>query len=314
MVTDNLVVECFTAVRHISATLGYTYNFSKPGNRHHLSSLPEIRLVSLLVIAVKLYHPFDSVERYLGSLTETGYLIIDWNTWCKVQEDYQADYIAKAPHNSGNEIMITEDDVFNMSNTQLDNYMDWYEKMWVDEEGREPSARSMPQQMLDMFPTGRPDGPATAPNDLRQESKDDQNAVVAKLMAVQNNLKTRGIVSEERESQQPNSVRRIGSMYKRYRREEDLPPQARIFYTAAARMGGMSVPTLVKAVFKTELALQRWKDEQDSMESADHEMEDLALAEEHDDALNSDTNVDDFADVESDDTPTRQPEGIGLEH
>lgn len=56
-------------------------------------------------------------------------------------------------------------------------------------------------------------------------------------------------------------VPRPGSQYKRYRWESDLPEMARPFYETVAKVAGISLHTLVRAVFETEMKISRWQED-----------------------------------------------------
>jgi RNA polymerase I-specific transcription initiation factor RRN7 len=61
-------------------------------------------------------------------------------------------------------------------------------------------------------------------------------------------------------SGQDEDIPRPGSSYRFYRSESELPDAARAFYDAAAQLSGISVHTLVRAVFQAELRLQDWQE------------------------------------------------------
>ena len=261
------LVEVFNGVQQVARLLSFSFTFPKPSIRQHVWSLPEIRLVALLVAVTKLYYPFDSLKRYSKSSSEIGYLTVDWEKWCNVEQSHDKGDDQKRSYDSDNDIMITEDDVFDLSDTQIDKYLDWYERMWVDEERKySPTHRGIPQQLLDMFPTDRLGDSEYRRIDDHKNIEKEQNVVSAKLISVQENLKMKGIVSEVQEGDQETPIHRVGSFYKRYRQEEDLPAHAKAFYTAVARMAGLSLSRLIKAVFSTEIALSRWKENKDSLE------------------------------------------------
>ena len=251
-------------VNSIGTLLGCKYAFLKPSFRQHISALPEIQLVCLLVIAVKLYHPFDGLERSAMSEVEMGVLVIDWNVWCNEfkDKDKDSDFSTAKRLTQESMIQITEQDIFNMSGPHIHDYLDWYEKTWIDGEGKERNKRALPDQLLKMFPTSRLDASSSTEFDVATEAKSNQAAVLERLAKVQNCLKMRTVVSEKSEGKQAKAVRRVGSFYKRYREVEDLPPQARAFYEATAKLSGLSLTTLVKSVFKMELKLQRCREEQ----------------------------------------------------
>jgi RNA polymerase I-specific transcription initiation factor RRN7 len=57
-------------------------------------------------------------------------------------------------------------------------------------------------------------------------------------------------------------VTRPGEKYRIYRKEEDIPENARRFYEAVARCAGLSMDMLVMAVFFTEKKMDKWQVEQ----------------------------------------------------
>ncbi len=279
----------------MASLLGVEFTFPKPGSRQRKSALPDIQLVSLLVISVKLYHPFDSQARYSRSLTEFGTLVIDWGVWCNYQIDYATRHTSAGKLGRGNEIYVNENDVMAMSGEQLDDYLDWYEKTWVKDEPQEPHSQRIPQQLLNLFPTGRPDGSSPAKVDFNEEAKANQIALNQKLENVQGSLKLRSVVSEESEESSEKSVKRIGSFYKRYRNVEELSPQAKTFYDAAASLAGVSLSTLLLAVLQLErkLELLREKDPvTDLLESDNFLSEEEHLEGDHEGPMIDDTHVD----------------------
>jgi RNA polymerase I-specific transcription initiation factor RRN7 len=89
--------------------------------------------------------------------------------------------------------------------------------------------------------------------------------------------------SAELESDQPgqdDAIPRPGSSYRFYRSESELPDAARAFYDAAARLSGISLHTLVRAVFQTELRLQDWQEDKRRAEYHGEHVEDSERAEE----------------------------------
>ncbi|KAL9118470.1 MAG: hypothetical protein Q9187_004987 [Circinaria calcarea] len=258
-----LPLDIHTVVNRISNLLSCTFTFPKPGSRQRLSSLPEIQLICMLVVAVKLYHPFDNLQRALNSSTEMGLLTIDWDTWNGARKVYDADANPDGRLTRDKDITMTERDVFNMSALQMDDYLDWYEKTWIDDEDKDHHARALPDQLLNMFPTGRLDGSTATTIDEDEETRKDQGKVLDKLEVTQKNLMVRDVILEATERKQAEPVRRIGSSYKQYRGIEDLTAQAKAFYEATASIVGVSLPTLVKAVYRMETALRRWRDEQE---------------------------------------------------
>ena len=211
--------------------------------------------MALVVVSVKLYHPFDSVKRYAKAATDLGVLMIDWDVWCEEQKKYRGRETSDGKLGRGNEMRVKEQDVFRMSEEQLDEYLDWYEKTWVKEGEQRQRRGDLPAELLDMFPTGRLDGSSSPAIDVNQTAEAEHAALDAKLKSVQGSLQARGVISEENEQNSKGPVRRIGSFYKRYHKEEELPPQAKVFFEAAANLISVSLSTMVLAVLQTEQLL-----------------------------------------------------------
>lgn len=87
--------------------------------------------------------------------------------------------------------------------------------------------------------------------------EDDHEAMHTMLQTVIRQLKPRKAIPDLE-----SDVARPGSFYPRYRTESDLPETARSFYETAAKVAGISLSTLVRAVSQTEAKLSRWLDDQ----------------------------------------------------
>lgn len=107
---------------------------SSTGKRKSQLDIPEIKLISLLVVAVKIIFPFDEAKRYSYSTLDPAAQSIDWNTWVKLFRKQRENRVNKKL-NPEKAIAVTEGDILNMDNQQLDDYMDWYEKMWISDKG-----------------------------------------------------------------------------------------------------------------------------------------------------------------------------------
>ena len=95
---------------------------------------PEIQLVSLIVIATKLAHPFDNVNRTPDSYSDPSATKIDWSQWVKMTAQEPPSGLAR-----GKAITITDADVWNLDAKKLDDYLDWYQNTWIDD--RDPKSK-----------------------------------------------------------------------------------------------------------------------------------------------------------------------------
>ena len=222
-------------------------------------------MICLLVIAVKLYHPFDNIQRSVYSRLDLGFLTVEWDAWIKAFKEADSESANRFDYN--NMMNVTEQDILGMSGSQTDAYLDWYEKTWIDGGSKERNKRALPDQLLNMFPIGRLDGSIPKEVDVNAKAASRQAAVLQRLLRVQGCLKMRNVVSKVNEGKQKEPINRIGSLYVRYRSVEDLSPQAESFYKEVASLSGLSLVTLVRSVFRMELKLQKYKEEEMKEES-----------------------------------------------
>ncbi|KAL9042161.1 MAG: hypothetical protein Q9214_003866, partial [Letrouitia sp. 1 TL-2023] len=237
------------------------FDFPWPGQRRRVSSFPEIKVIALLIIAVKIFFPFDSLERRPRSVADPGVVTLDWAKWVDAQKGYEKTVTSNGNLACGDEINMTAEKVFSMSGEQLDQYLDWYEKTWIDEGGLMDHPQRVSEQLLRMFPTGRLDGSSYDSINLERESCNKQEAMEKKLQVTQSSLKMNDLTLASGRTQSKN-VRWTGSFYKRYRKVEELTQHARAFYEAAASLLGITLHTLMVAVLQMERRLQVWKEKE----------------------------------------------------
>ena len=254
------IVTLYPATLHISTKLSIPFTSPKPGRRQRASSLPEIELISLLVVAVKLHHPFDNLLRHARSLTDLDILAIDWSTWVEALRATRPKLEDSLER--GSEINVTEADVMKMTGKQLDQYMDWYERTFIDEAHAQQKEGGQPKQLLDMFPTGRLDGSTPTEYDYAKATAEERENAETRLASVMGSMTLRYIQSRDAASKDSEPVRRVGSLYRRYRKVEDLADHkhARAFYEAASATVGIKLETLVLAVVQVEQKLIAWRE------------------------------------------------------
>ena len=240
-----------------------------------------MQLICLLIIAVKLYHPFDGLTRHVRSLADSAALKVDWTTWVDAQSSHNGHDTGEPHLERGSEINVTEKAVFDMTDKQLDEYMDWYESTFVDETRMEEKSRGIPKQLLDMFPTGRTDGSSPTPYNYDQIADERQGTIEKRLNVVMGNLRLRSVISDESEDLDGGheDSNRIGSFYKRYRKVEDLTPHARAFHEAVAEAVGVRLDTLILAVGQVERKLVKWRE---AKVRAEKEKDDVAMGNRYD--------------------------------
>ena len=256
-----------------------------------MTLLPETELLSLLVVIVKLLYPFDELERQVASVSELGFLIIKWDHWINSQVSYKKQRESNPRVSRSRNINVQETDILSLSGHQLDEYLDWYEDTWV-EEGRlfARHRHDLMEQVERLFPIGRPEKSSSSKFDQEPSEQALQNAALQKLTSNQAHLKLRRVISNAKSiNDGSEQTRRIGTFYKRYKHIGDLPPNAKAFYEAAADFACISLDSLVKAVYFTEVGIisKRRRDKKnglasDGEQSSEEETEEETEEEMHD--------------------------------
>ncbi|KAF2137147.1 uncharacterized protein K452DRAFT_362071 [Aplosporella prunicola CBS 121167] len=263
-----LPLQIYPATLRLARLVNYTFTFPLVSRRRlRLLDFPETQLIALLVVAVKLHYPFDGLERNPHSPTDTGGIVLDWAAWTAAAAE--ADGLAKTPGRLTFEqsIAASEKDVLAMNDTELDDYLNWYERTWTagdDDVGTRAS--DFRHQLFRMFPTGPAPGQEVAPLPQPLDGAVLEEARERRLGAVLGAVRAVEVVPEaedgdgDGEGNAGREVMRPGSCYRRYRKEEDLEGTvtAKVFYDAAARRAGMSLDGLAKAVFVVERWLEEW--------------------------------------------------------
>lgn len=82
----------------------------------------------LIVVATKLSHPFDNITRHPENESDPTTIKIDWEKWRQIMAEGKTDGLRR-----GEEIKIKDSDVIGMNEKEMDNYMDWYQRIWIDD-------------------------------------------------------------------------------------------------------------------------------------------------------------------------------------
>ncbi|KAI9865822.1 MAG: Pol I core factor CF [Vezdaea acicularis] len=258
-----LPLDTYMAVKRLASMLSYEFQFRPQRHRYRIIEYPETRLMSLVLVAIKLSQSFaadddNNIPVQPATDTEPAALAIDWAQWARLRTR------TVTQPTKGELLRTTEEDVFKMSGEGADAYLDWYEDMWVRD--FEPHQRSIPKAILDMFPTSgpavdprfpplphSPPLPSRPPPSHPPSHSPFHPSHPTLLPSVLASLKPLSPSSTP-------SSNRPGTSYRTYRTETELPDKAKPLFAAAAELVGVHVRTLVKAVYQAELRLRAWKE------------------------------------------------------
>lgn len=134
----NFKVDMYAAARKLGRILEMDFSFPSTFKRHLVTANPEVQIISLIIIATKLCQPFDDIVRNPENVTDPSGLRLNWEAWSKIMAEKPLEGLKK-----GQEINVTDGDIFKMNGKELDDYLDWYQRTWVDSSDPKSKSTSM---------------------------------------------------------------------------------------------------------------------------------------------------------------------------
>lgn len=247
-----LPLEIYDATIRLGEKLGYDFAlYITPKQDFNMTSLPEARLISCLVICVKLFFPFDDTQRHPRTGGEPAATRIDWPGWCSLIKE------AKATRRDGRKRYTTEEltkvvekDVFAMSGEELDRYLDFYLANFLDETHFQTHGAKDDFQgaMYSLFPVA-----SDADTHTEQTSAGLRYEKQLEIVRWVHNAteEVRAVADGQTD------VLRPGAHYSEYTKDSDLPEHAVTFYKEAARISGLTFDMLVRCVRHIERKIAR---------------------------------------------------------
>ncbi|KAF2034293.1 hypothetical protein EK21DRAFT_108330 [Setomelanomma holmii] len=251
-----LPLELYDATLRLADLLGFDFAVHHDGRqRLGIRHLPEAQLIGSLIVCVKLFYPFDKHRRAPRSPSEPSATVVDWKKWCDQMKAARMELRAGTPGFTTEKLTeLQESDIFEMRPDQLDQYLDFYAKTFLDEAEvqRAKDSDDFRNALYGMFPIeGKNKHP---PIKLSEEILHEKRLQMVK--AVHSAMLTWSVVGDDQD------VLRPGQMYPVWKHAQVLPKRAAIFYEEAARLSGLSMDMLVMAVFFTEARVERWRRKQ----------------------------------------------------
>jgi RNA polymerase I-specific transcription initiation factor RRN7 len=121
----------YTTAKCIGEILKTEYSYPVGGKQIRTMDNPEILLTSLVVVSTKLLYSLDGVDRPPISDQDPRRTKVNWEEWQEITADKPTD--ERTHLRRGEEYKVTADDTLSLDKTKLDDYMDWFETMWLDD-------------------------------------------------------------------------------------------------------------------------------------------------------------------------------------
>lgn len=213
----------------------------------------------LLIIVTKMYHPFDEQIRTPRTATEPAALVIDWDKWNEARTNHDERPRSRRRKSHDMYMDVTEEDVMSMTNVDLDGYMDWFGRTWIDTEKQTAKGKDADfrDAILNMFPVEQKKSHEDEEND--QDLDEDVQERLERLRTVQSSMISRVSVADlDVPDDEADTPLQPGDHYKQYRSEKDVPVKGKPFLVAAAQLVGLTAADMVIALFQIERLLQKW--------------------------------------------------------
>ncbi|KAK9778455.1 hypothetical protein SCAR479_04477 [Seiridium cardinale] len=245
-----LPVEVYLMVKCLIQILGAKFEFPDGKSRRiRRMDNPEVLLFTLVIVSTKLLYPLDGVARPPVSEDDLRVKQINWAEWEKARAKTKQDLLASGLQ-KGTEYQVTTNEALFMDGTMLDDFMDWYDKMWVgtnDSDAKAPALIRREFQVERNTPTqDLAHDPMTRTSIIQQRYRD-MNATM-KLI---------------RPEEDPASVNGVRKSLERdfcptWRTEDELPAAAKAFYREAAELSAIPLSILILASAQVERRLEVW--------------------------------------------------------
>ncbi|EXJ82645.1 hypothetical protein A1O3_06458 [Capronia epimyces CBS 606.96] len=272
-----LPIEVYSIAQRLNTIISYPFCYPDPttwpSTRHRPTTYPETQMMSLIVVATKLLFPFDSqtVKRYPKDPNDPTSLRMNWAAWLDAKRRFDdpktdsTDGIHDGPAglDPGSEIHVTDSDILKMTDRQLDQYMDWYQRTWTAKPDQQTWSRkhALDKEILDLFPLHDLPERIKSREEHERTVAEDQARVTARIKEVQASLASRKAIPPEEEDEQGMEVLRPGTMYPQIRHVEDLDHAdgwVKVFHEEAALTACTSVKRLLRAVNHCEETIEQW--------------------------------------------------------
>ena len=248
--------------------------------RHFVSSLPEVSLLAVVIISVKLLHPFEQSEPQDTSAL-AGSLQMDWQEWEQARSEHLQRLNEAGALEKGTATHIEDEDVLRLSGKELDDYLDWYEGTWIEPDRGQSRGLGKRDNVFNLFPLDQANRSTQPLHAYRNHTRKERDSV-SKMVRQVANAMTVGSTSKTSLASAASMVDDLsGTEYIQYRQSDELNARALAFHQATAQLAAIRLETLLLAVTQLEyrlVALQRTRAREEMMKPGPSTDDDSSLA------------------------------------
>ncbi|KAI0478998.1 hypothetical protein GGR56DRAFT_355464 [Xylariaceae sp. FL0804] len=259
MIELALPVEIYPTVGCLAEILQADYSYPTKGSKIRTMENPEVLLITLVVVSAKILYPLDGT----GQQPRTHYgpraTAMNWTKWQEVMAEEPAERLPNLIR--GEEYKVTANDALSLDKPKLDDFMDWFEQMWLGNE--DPKTERIREPFLGEKRT-------TEPSQQEPDAEADRHRIKKRYAALDYSIKLVGSAEGDTEPE-VGGANHARDFCPVWRAEEDLPEVAKAFYRKAAELAAIPLNTLIRSAAQVERQLEIWclrksKEKQDSIE------------------------------------------------
>ena len=266
-----LPLETYPCVRSLISLSKSNFEYSTQfiGPYPPVSTVPDAQIISHIFVAAKLLYPISNPRFHPTTPNELASLVLNWQKWLSAKRTHDAKFSSSGRLNYADAWAGNDADVFTWEQSQMDDYLTWYERTWTKSEP--PANDDFRKALFDLFPTGTNEMPPTAPEGLDEDLSPNTYTLEAsrreRVRAVIGSLRRRKAVSDEdarRRAEKGKPTPRPGVVYERFKNVKDLDGPdggdgvARALYEQGAEMVELPLEVVVAAVYRVEERLNKW--------------------------------------------------------
>ncbi|KAK6512887.1 Pol I core factor CF [Arthrobotrys conoides] len=290
--------EIYPAIFILADMIQSSLIYPAAAKNYRLLNCPDIQLMALLVISLKLCWGLDDddpgvskymktdkkgrvLPRFASKEWEIANMGVDWEEWKNIFEMEERKKEKKEKERNW-QLKVEEAEIYGWSGEEMDEYLGWFEKNWAGEVEGKPTAG-----VIRLFEEGdegtnlqeQGEGEEGAQNEEEEDDDDDDDdderntPLHQKLRAfikTQSNIKFGKVIPPGRKR---GRILRPGEKYMRYKKWEDVKSvKLRSLYLAAAGRVGLEIEGFVYVVQKLEHRLGQFsKGKEPKREVSDEE-------------------------------------------
>lgn len=255
MKTLGMPLDVFALTRRLAKVLDIKFSWPESSTRCLILPLhPEVQVIALVTIAVKLLYPFDNVVRHPFTDREPATLTLFWEEWARLRHANEQQCRSKAAEHE-KMLATTEIDVLQMNGEQMDHYLQWSGGTWLSkDEDEDVRPDAFFQALFEMFPL--PEGRSTATDDSAGEARSDETSAETTSFPQMITASLEPIPAKQVNRAESPKAPRPGYRYQKHKSAEDVPELANAFLQAAAKTVELDLESLLQVIHYWENRLQ----------------------------------------------------------